>query len=66
MKSNRFNWFDFYDVQIRTRVILPVFATFYTGRGTGWLRESFDLRSDPPEEKEARDYTTTIKLQRGH
>ena len=49
----------------QTGVILPVFATFYTGRGTGWVRESFGLRSDPPEEEDARDFTTTIKLQRG-
>ncbi len=45
--------------------ILPVASTFYTGRGTGWLRESFELRSDPPTEDEAKEFTTIIKLQRG-
>ncbi len=49
----------------RFGVILPAAASFYTGRGLGWLRESFELRSDPPEEGEARDMTTVIKLQRG-
>ena len=46
-------------------VILPTAASFYTGRGTGWLRESFELRSDPPEAEETRDFTSTTKLQRG-
>jgi hypothetical protein len=46
--------------------ILPVAASFYTGRGTGWLRESFELRSDLPEPGELRDMTTVMKLQRGH
>ena len=45
--------------------ILPVAASFYTGRGEGWLRESFELRSDPPEANEARDLASPVKLQRG-
>ncbi len=45
--------------------ILPAAASFYTGRGEGWLRESFELRSDPPEAREARDLASTTKLQRG-
>ena len=49
----------------RFGTILPVAATFYTGRGSGWLRESFELRSDPPGDKEARDQTSTTRLQRG-
>jgi hypothetical protein len=47
-------------------VILPVGASFYvTGEG-GWLRESFEVLSNPPTEDEESDLTTTIKLQRGH
>jgi hypothetical protein len=45
--------------------ILPVASTFYVSGEGGWLRESFELRSDPPGGSERADYTSTIKLQRG-
>jgi hypothetical protein len=45
--------------------ILPVAASFYQAGGTGWVRESYELRSDPPTNEEANDFTSTIKLQRG-
>jgi hypothetical protein len=48
-----------------TGVILPVAAAFFVAREGSWLRESFELRSDPPEAKELEDLTTTIRLQRG-
>ena len=45
--------------------ILPVGATFYVSGEGGWIRESYELRSDPPAANERSDYTSTIKLQRG-
>ncbi len=45
--------------------ILPVGSTFYVSGEGGWLRESYELRSDPPGESEVSDYTSTIRLQRG-
>ena len=45
--------------------ILPVAATFYVSGEGGWMRESYELRSDPPEAGERSDFTSTIKLQRG-
>lgn len=45
--------------------ILPVAATFYVASEGGWLRESYELRSDPPDGSERADFTSTIKLQRG-
>ena len=46
--------------------ILPVAATFFVaGEGGGWMRESFELRSDPPDRDSRRDYISVIKLQRG-
>lgn len=45
--------------------ILPVAASFTTGASTGWLRESFELRSDPPSPEQVREFTSTRKLQRG-
>jgi hypothetical protein len=46
-------------------VILPVAAAFYVAGGEGWLRESFELRSDPPEPDELKDLTTTNRLLHG-
>ncbi len=46
--------------------ILPVAETFFVSGEGGWLRESFELRSDPPTEKERKSFTSTIRLQRGH
>jgi hypothetical protein len=46
--------------------ILPVAETFFVSGEGGWLRESFELRSDPPTEKERKNFTSTIRLQRGH
>jgi hypothetical protein len=46
-------------------VILPVAASFFVAGQGSWLRESFELRSDPPEKEELRDLTTTIRLQHG-
>lgn len=45
--------------------ILPVGAAFYTAGGTGWVRESYRLRSDPPDSHERRRLTSTTRLQRG-
>ena len=46
-------------------VILPVAAAFFVAGGEGWLRESFDLRSDPPDKDELTNLTTTKQLHRG-
>lgn len=46
--------------------LLPVAQTFFVAGEEGWLRESFELRSDPPTDKERRHFTSTIRLQRGH
>ncbi len=46
--------------------ILPAAETFFVAGEGGWLRESFELRSDPPSEKERKNFTSTIRLQRGH
>lgn len=46
-------------------VILPVGASFYVSGEGGWLRESYEIRSNPPSKDEEIDLTTTIKLQRG-
>ncbi len=46
--------------------ILPVAETFFVSGEGGWLRESFEIRSDPPTEKERKNFTSTIRLQRGH
>jgi hypothetical protein len=43
--------------------IVPVAASFFVaGEGGGWLRESYDLRSDPPSANEQRDFTTVRTL----
>ena len=44
--------------------ILPVAQTFFVAGEGGWIRESFELRSDPPSEKERRDFTSVTPLQR--
>lgn len=46
--------------------MVPVAQTFTVSGEGGWLRESFELRTDPPDARERRDLTTTIRLQRGH
>ena len=46
-------------------MILPIAASFATTGGAGWLRESYELRSDPPEKGELADFTSTRRLQRG-
>jgi len=45
----------------------PVAAVFYSseGGGTGWRRESYDLRSVPVDPKALRDMTSSIGLVRG-
>jgi hypothetical protein len=46
-------------------VMLPVGQSFtVAGQGGGWLRESYSLRSDPPDADETRDYLSTQGLQR--
>ncbi len=45
--------------------ILPLAETFFVSGEGGWLRESFELRSDPPTDKERKNFTSTIRLQRG-
>lgn len=42
--------------------ILPVAASFFVAGDGGWLRESYDLRSDPPSANEQRDFTTIRTL----
>ena len=46
--------------------ILPIAETFFVAGEGGWLREAFELRSDPPTDKERKRFTSTIRLQRGH
>jgi hypothetical protein len=46
--------------------ILPIAESVFVAGEGGWLRESFDLRSDPPSQKERQHLTTTIRLERGH
>jgi hypothetical protein len=46
-------------------VILPVAAAFFVAGRESWLRESFELRSDPPEKDEFNDLTTTKRLVQG-
>lgn len=46
-------------------VILPIAATFFVAGEGGWIRESFELRSDPPSDRERSSLTSTIELQRG-
>ncbi len=46
-------------------VMLPVAQSFsIAGQGGGWLRESYALRSDPPDAEESRDYLSTQSIQR--
>jgi hypothetical protein len=46
-------------------VMLPVLQTFaVAGQGGGWRRESYDLRTDPPSEEEAREFLSTQDLVR--
>jgi hypothetical protein len=46
----------------------PVAAGFYfvPGRGSGWRRESYDVRSLPLEPSDLRKLTSTDELQKGH
>jgi hypothetical protein len=46
----------------------PVAAAFYyvPGRGSGWRRESYDVRSLPLEPDDLRKLTSTDELQKGH
>jgi hypothetical protein len=46
----------------------PVAAGFYfvPGRGSGWRRESYDVRSLPLEPDDLRKLTSTDELQKGH
>ena len=50
------------------RVFDPVAASFYfvPGGGSGWRRESFDVRSLPVDPKELRKLTSTDQLMKGH
>lgn len=46
-------------------VMLPVAQTFtIAGQGGGWLRESYALRSDPPDAADTKDYFSIQGLQR--
>jgi len=46
-------------------VMLSVAQTFsIAGQGGGWLRESFSMRSDPPNADETKDYLSIQGLQR--
>jgi hypothetical protein len=47
-------------------VIHPVAAAFNVAGTGSWLRESFEVRSDPPDDGEFRDITSTVRLQHGH
>jgi hypothetical protein len=41
-------------------VMLPVAQSFaVAGQGGGWLRESYSLRSDPPDAEQVKDYLST-------
>lgn len=46
----------------------PVAASFYSGAdgGTGWRRESYDVRSIPASAEDARRMTSVQDLERGH
>jgi hypothetical protein len=50
----------------RAHVFDPVAAAFYyvPSGGSGWRRESYDVRSLPPDPKELRKYTSTDALTR--
>jgi hypothetical protein len=45
--------------------VLPVAQTFFVAGEGGWIRESFDLRSDLPTEDQRRRFTSPVRLQRG-
>lgn len=46
-------------------VMLPVAQSFsVAGQGGGWLRESYVLRSDPPDAEQSRDFLSTQGMQR--
>ena len=46
-------------------VMLPVAQSFaVAGQGGGWLRESYDLRSDPPDAEQTKDFLSTQGIQR--
>jgi hypothetical protein len=46
-------------------VMLPVAQSFaVAGQGGGWLRESYALRSDPPDAEQSRDFLSTQGMQR--
>ena len=45
-------------------VIQPVAQSFWVTGDNGWLRESFDLRSDPPTKQERKSFTSTHRLLR--
>ena len=52
----------------RANVFDPVAAGFYfvPGRGSGWRRESYDVRSLPLEPSDLRKLTSTDELLKGH
>lgn len=43
--------------------ITPVAQTFFVAGEGGWLRESYELRSDPPSPAEWKNFTSTVKIQ---
>jgi hypothetical protein len=45
--------------------ILPVAETFFVAGEGGWIRESFDLRSDIPSDEVRKRLTSPVRLQRG-
>ena len=52
----------------RARIFDPVAAVYYRAAdgGSGWRRESYDVRSTAPPRSELREMTTTDTLLRGH
>ncbi len=45
-------------------VILPAAQSMWQAGGESWLRESYELRTDPPTDKERSSFTSTQELQR--
>ena len=43
--------------------ITPVAQTFFVAGEGGWLRDSYELRSDPPTPREWKNFTSTVKIQ---
>ncbi len=46
-------------------VILPAAQSMWLAGGESWLRESYDMRTDSPADKERADFGSTVPLQQG-